>query len=481
MREVYAALPGPWPPGTASRRERHAGGVSDADLSRARRLRRAVVLLGLLGLGLGLGLAWWMLRPASEPVTVDGAMARAGAAGVAERLADAAEAGTFRIVLTGEDLALLVRDALATSPVALRELAIDVHPAGAGTALLEAQGTVAGSGLPLRATARARHAGGRLDVELTESRLAGVALPGAARRAIDEQLAGAVDVGGLLGAEGVHIDDLDVEDEALVLTGRATDPDRVAERLRAAARARAGGREPPPERLGPGTLEDRQHPGDGALVALGDSIAAGTGSVDHRDAFPARLHRALGERDGSRGYVNLAEPGATARSMLTGGQVDRARRELSGRDVDVVVVSVGANELLTLLGGEPCAEDLESAQCTRAVDDAAEEYAAALDDVLGSVVPAAAGADVVLLTPYNPFSTGAGGPSEERTNAAVARLHEAGAEVAHRHGVAVADPASAFQRRAISLTRLRDRPPDIHPTPLGHDVLAWVVWQRLGS
>ena len=450
--------------------------MTDTEHSPPQRLRRAALLV--LVLLAGLGVAWWMLRPAAEPVTVDSTTDRAGAVGVTERLADAVAEGAFRVVLTGDELALLVREALAGAPVEVRDLTIDIHPAGHNTARLEASGSITATGLPARATATVTHAGQRLDVEVQDSRIAGVALPGAARRGIDDLLDGAVDVGALLGAEGVRIESLEVEDGALVLRGHAKDPDRVADQLRQAARDRAGVRSPPPERLGRGDVDERQRSGEAGVVAIGDSVAAGTGSPDHRDAFPSRLHRALGNST-ERGYVNLAEPGATAQSMVDGGQVDRARDVLSTRDVEVVVVSVGGNELLALLERPPCGEDLASRACAAAIDQTAGAYADVLDAILGDVVGAAPGAQVVVLTPYNPFSTGGAGPSDDHTDAAVRTIRRAAQEAAAGHDVAVANPAPAFRGRAATLTRLRERPPDIHPTPLGHDVLAWTVLQVL--
>ena len=428
----------------------------------------------------GLAVAWWMLRPVAEPVTLDSATDRAGAVGVTERLADAVEQGSFRVVLTGEELALVVRESLAGAPVGVRDLTIDIHPEDRSTARLEASGSITATGLPVRATATVTHAGQRLDVEVQDSRIAGVALPGAARRGIDDLLDGAVDVGALLGAEGVRIESLEVEDDALVLTGHASEPARVAEQLRRAARDRAGVRSPPPERLGRGEVDERERPGDDGVVVIGDSVAAGTGSPDHRDAFPSRLHRALGDST-ERGYANLAEPGATARSMVDGGQVDRARDVLASRDAELVVLSVGGNELLALLEGPPCGGDLASQACAAAVDQTAGAYAGVLEAILADVIDAAPDAQVVVLTPYNPFSTGGAGPSDEHTDDAVRAIRQAAQEAAAGHDVAVADPAPAFRGRAATLTRLRERPPDIHPTPLGHDVLAWTVLQALES
>ena len=452
--------------------------MTDAEHSRPRRLRRGAMLVVVLLAGLAV--AWWLLRPAAEPVTLDSATDRAGAVGVTERLAEAVEEGAFRVVLTGDELALLVREALAGAPVEVRELTIDIHPGDRSTARLEAAGSVTATELPVRATATVTHTGQRLDIEVQDSRIAGVALPGSARRGIDDLLDGAVDVGALLGAEGVRIESVEVDNDALVLTGYASEPDRVAEQLRRAARDRAGVRSPPPERLGRGDVDARERPGDDAVVVIGDSVAAGTGSPDHRDAFPSRLHGALGDST-ERGYVNLAEPGATAQSMVDGGQVGRAQDVLASRDVEVVVISVGGNELLALLEGSPCGRDLASRACRAAIDQTAGAYADVLDSILADVVGAAPDAQVVVLTPYNPFSTGGAGPSDEHTDAAVRSIRQAAQEAATGHDAAVADPAPVFRGRVATLTRMREHPPDIHPTPLGHDVLAWTVLHVLES
>lgn len=446
--------------------------MTDADTGRRRRGLAALVLLALLGGGLAV--AWWLLQPTTSATTVDPLLGQARAESLAGELG---QDEAFRLELTEAELERLLRAGLAGTPAALETASVRVG-GGSEVVLLHAEGDAARASLRLAATIEVRAADGALNLEVTQSELSGLALPGVADDALGDLLAGSGDLGDRLAREGVTVDEVTAEEGVVVIAGRAEDPERVATQLREVFGG--AGRPAPPERVGPGRLGVRDAPGPGLVLALGDSVAAGTGAADHRDAATSRVHGALERLDGApRGYRNLAEPGAAAADVVAGGQLEAARGVLASGEVGLVVVSVGGNELLDLLEAGPCAGDLASSAC----DDALASARASLGDGLATILEAlvAAGApEVVVLAPYNPFSVGGGGEAERHTDGAAAALAATAREVASEHGARVADPSADFAGRAGSLTLLGAAEPDIHPTARGHDVLAATILEAVG-
>jgi lysophospholipase L1-like esterase len=87
-------------------------------------------------------------------------------------------------------------------------------------------------------------------------------------------------------------------------------------------------------------------------IALGDSIAAGTGaSVPERQGYVARLHQLIEIAAGSPvSLVNLSVPGATSEDLIS-NQIPMATQlvELSadqGRKVSAITISIGANDVI---------------------------------------------------------------------------------------------------------------------------------------
>ncbi len=439
---------------------------------RRRRGLAAIVLLALLGGGLA-G-AWWLLRPTTSPTTVDALLGQARAESLAGELS---EDEAFRLALTEAELARLLRAGLSETPAALETVTVRVD-GGSDSVRLHAEGDAARASLRLAATLEARAVDGGLSLEVTSSELSGLALPGVADDALGDLLAGSGEVGERLAREGVTVEEVTAEQGVLVIAGRAEDPERAATQLREAFGA--VGRPAPPERVGPGRLAVRDEPGPRLVLAIGDSVAAGTGATDHRDAATSRVHGALERLDGdARGYRNLAEPGATAADVVAGGQLEAASAIVASGEVGLVVVSVGGNELLDLLEGGPCAADLASSACDDALAGARDELGEELATIL-EALQAAGRPEVVVLAPYNPFSVGGGGEAERRTDEAAAALTATTRAVASEHGARVADPAADFAGRAGSLTLLGAADPDIHPTARGHDVLAAAILEAAG-
>lgn len=405
-----------------------------------------------------------------------------GPVGALERADD----GLFRLELTGEDIAALIEEALAGSPLQVDRLGVAVEEAGPDSVGLRVDGVVDGivdgPGLPASLDLTLRRDGPTLDANVTDVSVIGVRMPDSAYRAVDDVLDQAADLGGLLTEAGAELTGLEVEGDRVVLVGRADEPEAIEQRLRTAARQRAvaNSREAPEERLGRGRAEGTDMSPEVLYVALGDSITAATGAEDRRDGFASRLHAALEDQEGTDwGYVNLAEPGATARSVIAGGQLSKARSLLAERDVGLVTVTVGSNELLALLDQSPCADDLAGSACATEVERTAESFSDDLADVLDELAAADPEAPIVVVGLYNPFSLGTGSEFEARSDQAVSRLSAAARAEAERRDASFATVQSGFHQRAGATTLMSQSPPDVHPSPLGHDVLAVAVLRAL--
>jgi lysophospholipase L1-like esterase len=232
-------------------------------------------------------------------------------------------------------------------------------------------------------------------------------------------------------------------------------------------------------RLAPGLGDERMIAGEPTLLAVGDSLVAGTGLAAPREAFTWRVHRALAERRaGEYGLANLAVPGESSASLLGGAQLPAAREVMATREVEVVVLAIGGNDLLGLLGG-PCAQGLDAPACATAIDDAIGSYEGNLERILSELRAGAPAARIVLLQVYNPFDLGFGSAAELRTAEAATLLNGVAADVAERHDVLLADGFAALRGQIALGTGMTANPPDIHPTELGHDRLAVTILEAL--
>lgn len=433
---------------------------------------RTLLLLALVGV-LGAGL-WWLLAPRGEEPAVAGLAAQARSDAL---VTDLPASGAFHLDLTPSDLADLLVTGTATTPVPLEQVDVTLTPAPQG-ALLGVAATRAGSRVGLNAEVALFAASGQLDVDVRRIDVAGFALPAAVDDAIAGVLGDSAVLAERLASEGVVIDRVVTDGATLTISGETADAEAGTAALRDLFAGPAH-RPAPEERLGPGRVDGLTAAGPAPLVAIGDSIAAGTGLAEHRASATARLHAALERADGTtRGYRNLARPGARAADVAEQGQLDDAVAALAADPGGVVVVSVGANDLLHLLEHGPCARDLTSARCDRALAGARRDLTDGLDEILAGLRQAEAGR-IVVLSPYNPFSVGSGSEVEGRTDAALAQFAAGARDVSDRYGAVFVDPAADFAGRAASLTLIGAQPPDIHPTARGHDVLAAAMLDAL--
>ncbi len=231
-----------------------------------------------------------------------------------------------------------------------------------------------------------------------------------------------------------------------------------------AAAARAA---PGPELVGPRAI----------YLALGDSLAFGyQPNLDLTHGYADLLFPQL-QPFGTRQVVNLACPGETTATMLTGGcrasflrktrysgsqlaQAQALIRANRGR-VSPVTLTIGANDVLSDLG-PGCAERVEAFTAHL------EQMAANLDQIVGALVEALDGeGDLFVTTYYNPFAQAC--PGTERH---LQEVNDRITAVARRHGAHVVAVADAFAERICELTWMCSRYRDIHATTAGYQVIA---------
>ncbi len=244
-------------------------------------------------------------------------------------------------------------------------------------------------------------------------------------------------------------------------------------------------------------------PSPTVYVALGDSLAAGTGStVPAERGYAAHVWRWLQAEARERvdRVVNLAIGGETSDTLITGGQLDAALEAIRNPDTDVRIVSldIGGNDLLGLLADGPCAVDPTGPACQAAVQIAQSQFAGTYEQVVSSLAGALAKARrpgrLVVATYYNPFS-GTGSVYEAPTDVALLGsdgvldcqanavapdrigLNDVIACIAVAHGAVIADTYPAFAQRGADLTNILVQ--DVHPNDAGHVVFADVIRRAL--
>jgi lysophospholipase L1-like esterase len=178
------------------------------------------------------------------------------------------------------------------------------------------------------------------------------------------------------------------------------------------------------------------------LVALGDSLATGTGAAT---GYPAELAELIRTDAGSQvEVVNLAVDGWTTADLLGALQTDEVMREEIGR-AHVVTVGIGGNDLLRArlayelgrCGGPDGLACLEQAVVD--IEEGLDEILAAITDL------APADARVRTMDLYHPFvAEDARRGNLELLLPILDAVNQAIHEVAGRHRVPVAEVNAAF-------------------------------------
>lgn len=207
-------------------------------------------------------------------------------------------------------------------------------------------------------------------------------------------------------------------------------------------------------------------------VALGDSVAAGTGASASRYRYVNRLYVNYQPALGADELLNRSQPGATSTSLKDAGQLTTALADINAAsDTKALTIDIGGNDYLT-------------GRCTTNWDDPSTcPYRANLASIL-SQLKAALAADpgderFAVMAYYNP---GVGLSSEGEfdlarlgANLAIG-LIDTGADVgvndviyqeAARLGIPVADPSAAFKANGQAF--MADM---VHPNDAGHAAIA---------
>ena len=228
------------------------------------------------------------------------------------------------------------------------------------------------------------------------------------------------------------------------------------------------------------------------LISMGDSVAAGQGASNERFLGNAGLFSWY-YRVATPGRVrtsNVAVKGETSGSLLGDQWAAAERRIAAGSDVEVVTLTIGANDFLPLLGAEPRASDPAGAACQQEVGAALAGFAGNFQTIMTRLAQALAAdpgdEQVIVTTYYNPFD-GTGSPYEGAVDAALlgadgvvdcaasgnplnAGLNDIVACTAEAFGASVADIHPLFDGQAPLLTHIAEG--DAHPNNLGHWAIA---------
>lgn len=235
----------------------------------------------------------------------------------------------------------------------------------------------------------------------------------------------------------------------------------------------------------------------GTYVALGDSLGVGVGASDPgRLGYVARLSEAVG----AGALVNLSVSGETSGSLLGGAQLSAARQAILDADpqATLVTLDIGGNDLLRLIGTEPCTSQPGSAACQQLVAATLaqfeENYRRILAELSETIGPPEAGPALAVMTYFNPFS-GTDAAYESAAQVALVGLDgevdcvAAGRDqrargmndiiacVGAEHGAMVADVLPRFEGLGLQLTHIASE--DIHANDLGYEVIADVFAEAL--
>jgi lysophospholipase L1-like esterase len=238
-------------------------------------------------------------------------------------------------------------------------------------------------------------------------------------------------------------------------------------------------------------------PGD-TYLALGDSLPLGyevPANADDDPGYAVRLNTFLqANNPGLTTYENLAVLGETSTTMITPTMAISSQLELAvafieseraaGREVGLVTLSIGGNDMLRILpsavGGEGIDGEVALAEFTANLD-------IILDTLLGALtVEGQRQGDLLLMNYYNAYP-GLENPLDPGNNTDVwlPQFNAAIQAAAEARGLPMAEVAQAFEGNEAALIYVQRPyaslfpPPenvdelfDFHPRPPGHCVIA---------
>ena len=219
----------------------------------------------------------------------------------------------------------------------------------------------------------------------------------------------------------------------------------------------------------------------GAYLALGDSIAWGAGASDTNSKSYAGLVTAALHQEVSDDLLasSPAAGGATTQELID-RQLPAALDALRGRDVRLITITIGGNDL-NILQSSPdaatCIADVNDPKCPVAEILVGTEER--LDRILGDLREAGPDVPIVIQVYPNLFS-GTGHVFEQPAGQAFGKLNEVIERVAAKHDILIADPRAAFEGRGGELTHTLDATPDFHPNDAGYEAIAEAFIEVLG-
>lgn len=447
------------------------------------------VALGALASGIAVA-AWGGYTVVNALGTTEGPVAEPDAEMLASadaKIDAAADATAFRLVLTEDELRAYSLDALRDEPDnPIADVTFDIVPgdaANGGELRFEAE--LKSGGTTTQGAVAAELAGGSIEIDVREVGLGAFQVPGLAKGAIEDLVARVADFDAILSERRADVQAIAFGDDTIVIVGTQAATDLLtADSFLAGFGEQAASAvdvvTPPPERIGPGAVNATSEGGPPFYVALGDSLAANVGVEEPRDGYVSRFHKAIQERNGATyGLRNFGLSGETTGTMIRDGQLDAAVAFMEANEVAYVTIDVGANNLLGHLGSGDCSTSLEDPACRERVDDVLAAYPGYLEDIFAAVTEAAPDATIVFLTMYNPFNLGFGTELEDAMDRTTQEFNALAAGVAADAGILVADGFTPMRGTAPLTTHMLDTEPDIHPLPIGYDILAVALLDAL--
>ena len=167
------------------------------------------------------------------------------------------------------------------------------------------------------------------------------------------------------------------------------------------------------------TPASASEPAGPAHIALGDSVAAGSGSNSPNTAYPERLSRYLRSSDCNEAeaaacphleLIDLSVGGATSTDLIA-SQLGSAVNEIVVRagdgdptnDVEYVSITIGGNDVFRPVIAA-CGEGVDD-QCVTTITTLFTTYQANLGTILGTLRAAAPNAEIAVMTYYNPLGS----------------------------------------------------------------------------
>jgi lysophospholipase L1-like esterase len=465
--------------------------VAFAGLFVSRGAQRGLLTVGLVALAGGIAVgAWGAYTVVNALGTTEGPVAEPNAGMLASadaKIDSAADATAFRLVLTEDELRAYSLDALRNEPDnPIADITFDVVPGDASSGgELRFDAELKSGGTTTQGTVAAELDGGSVKIDVRDVGLGAFQVPGLAKGAIEDLVARVADFDAILSERRADVQAIDFTDDTIVIVGTQAGTDLLTAdsfltTFGDQAAAAVDVVTPPPERIGPGVVNATSEGGPPFYVALGDSLAANVGVEQPRDGYVSRFHTALQKRDGTTyGLRNFGMSGETTGTMIRDGQLDAAVAFMEANEVAYVSIDVGANNLLGHLGSGDCSRSLDDPACRERIDHVFAAYPDDLDFILDAVTEAAPDATIVFLTMYNPFNLGFDTELEAAMDRATEEFNALAVEVAAEYGILVADGFTPMQGTAPLTTHMLDAEPDIHPLPLGYDILAVALLDAL--